>query len=262
LLGQNPPERGVILAENVSLESYAKFCESEPKLPVKIRLVNGKIIAYEVTLAPHAVAVFEVSAMLHRWSEQLDGGLAEDLIVSSNSYFTADCTFRPRCLPPSEACSSPGWPYPNMVVEVGYFESIESLHELAPLYLSQDTTIMIYLAIKIYPFYAHQHGVGPMVAMLYQRSSQTPNIPTRVISFGNAPLHTNVVNFFINMGVPSVNFTGFGRHGASPCNAPNLPIYQLPIPAAEIFHRTPSIFPSVVFNLDLWKLQDSANYYR
>ncbi|CAB5394807.1 unnamed protein product [Rhizophagus irregularis] len=234
LLGQDPPERGVILAENISFESFQNFCETEPKLPVKIRLVNGTIVAYEVTLTPHGSAV----------------------------YFIADLTFRPRRLPPpppDQACNSSGYAYPNMVVEVGYIESIQSLHELAPFYLSQYTTITIYLAIKLYPSHTHQPGepgVSPMVAMLYQRTSQTPYIPTRIISFGDAPLHNSTVDFFINMGVPSANFTGFGRHGAPPCNAPNLPVYQLPIPADEIFYRTPSILPDIVFNLDLWEVLD------
>ncbi|CAG8649511.1 uncharacterized protein OCT59_007715 [Rhizophagus irregularis] len=262
LLGQDPPERGVILAENISLESFQNFCETEPKLPVKIRLVNGTIVAYEVTLTPHGSAVCNVNGLAYDWSKQLLGAFAEDLIVGPNSYFIADLTFRPRRLPPpppDQACNSSGYAYPNMVVEVGYIESIQSLHELAPFYLSQYTTIMIYLAIKLYPSHTHQSGepgVSPMVAMLYQRTSQTPYIPTRIISFGDAPLHNSTVDLFINMGVPSANFTGFGRQGAPPCNAFNLPVYQLPIPADEIFHRTPSILPDIVFNLDLWKVLD------
>ena len=66
---------------------------------------------------------------------------------------------------------------------------------------------------------------------LMVRTSPTQNLPTRVISFGNTPLHTRVVNFFVNMVflvLISLDLL-----------APNLQIYQLPIPAAEIFHRTP-----------------------
>ena len=94
-----------------------------------------------------------------------------------------------------------------------------------------------------------------MVAMLYQRTSQTPNIPTIVISFGMAPIHNRVVNFFVNAGVPGANIIGVGRGGPA-CNTSNIPTYQLHIPAVEIFHRTPSILPSINFDLDLWKVQD------
>lgn len=202
--------------------------------------------------------------MMSRWSDQIIAGTEKDIIVAQNSYFTTDGTFRPECLPPppgDQACNSLGWAFPTMVLEVGYSESIHSLHEWAPFYLSQHTTIMIYLAIKIYPLHAQQPGVRPMVAMLYQRKSQAPNIPTRVISFGNAPLYTAVINFLTNtISVSDANITGIRRHGAPPCNTSNIPTYQLPIPATELFHQTPFIFPSVNFNLDLWQVQRRINY--
>ena len=58
------------------------------------------------------------------------------------------------------------------------------------------------------------------------------------------------------MDVPHVNIIGVGRHGAPPCNAPNIPTYQLPIPASEIFNGTPNVPPAITFNLDLWEVQD------
>jgi len=252
LLGQDPPAEGVVLARNISLESYQKFCEAEKNLPVKIRLVNGEVIAYEVPLGPHGTTAIQVTQQILRWCYQITGTAEEDIDVAPNSYFTADITFRPRRLPPppvGQACNSLGWAFPNMVVEVGYSESIRSLHRWAPFYLSGRTTIMIYLAIKIYPS-------NTMVAMLYQRTSQTPNRPTIVISFGTRPIHNRVVNFLLNAGVPGANIIGVGRHGAPPCNTSNMALYQLHIPAAEIFHRTPFILPSVNFDLDLWEVQD------
>jgi hypothetical protein len=259
LLGQNPPEGGVILDRNISLESYVKYRETEEDHSVQIRLLDGEIIAYELPLKPHGSAVIQVSSSLYSWSNLITGSSEDDLIIAPNSYFTADCTFGPRNLPPplpNQACNSLGDAYPNMVLEVGNLESLRSLHGLAPFYLSQRTPIMIYLAIKLYPPRAQQPRVRPMVAMLYRRTSQTPFIPTRVISFGNAPLHNRVVNFFTNLGVPNANFTGVGIQGAPPCNAANIPMYQLPISAAELFHRTPRILPAVNFHLDLWQVQD------
>src|SRR5688572_66629 len=70
LLGQDPPAEGVVLARSISLESYQKFCEAEKNLPVKIRLVNGEVVAYEVPLGPHGTAASQVCQQISRWCYQ------------------------------------------------------------------------------------------------------------------------------------------------------------------------------------------------
>lgn len=60
VLGQNPPEEEVVLAKNVSLESYVKFCEAKNNLPIKTRSINGNVVAYELPLTPHGAAASEV----------------------------------------------------------------------------------------------------------------------------------------------------------------------------------------------------------
>jgi len=49
----------IILAENISFESFLKvfldYIENEKDLPIKIHLVNNKIIAYEIALIPHMI---------------------------------------------------------------------------------------------------------------------------------------------------------------------------------------------------------------
>ncbi|PKY48301.1 hypothetical protein RhiirA4_544530 [Rhizophagus irregularis] len=73
-------ETQIILAENISLEGFLKvFLENEQDLPVKIRLVDGKVIAYEVALTPHAVVASYMSHLA--WNNQLAGGCEENLIV-------------------------------------------------------------------------------------------------------------------------------------------------------------------------------------
>ncbi|CAG8595061.1 1255_t:CDS:2 [Rhizophagus irregularis] len=119
-------ETQIILAENISLEGFLKvfldYIENEQDLPVKIRLVDGKVTAYEVALTPHAV-------------------------VASYIYFVADATIRPWNVPnspPVRACNSSGYEYPTMVVEVGLIQSIranvtgklkDGNSDLQPLYL-------------------------------------------------------------------------------------------------------------------------------
>ena len=58
------------------------------------------------------------------------------------------------------------------------------------------------------------------------------------------------------MGIPDANITGVRRFGAPTCNASNIPIYQLYIPAVKIFYHTPFILPSINFDLNLWEVQD------
>ena len=54
----------IIIAENVSLEAYVKYCNTERKLPVKIRLANGKIIAYEVSHTDHSVVTIKIVCLM------------------------------------------------------------------------------------------------------------------------------------------------------------------------------------------------------
>lgn len=50
----------VIVAKNISLANFAK-------LPVRIRLVNGKIEAYEVPSRPHGEVAFRVAQFVSAW---------------------------------------------------------------------------------------------------------------------------------------------------------------------------------------------------
>jgi hypothetical protein len=252
-------ETQIILAENISLEDFLKvfldYIENEQDLPVKIRLVDGKVIAYETALTPHAVVASYVSSLA--WNNQLAGGCEENLIVGPNSYFVADATIRPWNVPkppPARACNSSGYAYPTMVVEVGLSQSIRNLHELAPIYFSRRTTILIFLVIKIFP--TRQNNTRAMVAMLYLRTSQTPNVPVAVISFGNAQLNNLVVRFI--QTTVGANVTG-NITGAPPCNGPNIPNYLLNIPANALFRGAPGGVPNGLaggINIDLWQIQN------
>src|SRR5262249_10673272 len=47
-------EPGIIIKENISMEAFLRFIDKEPKLLFKIRLIDGRIIAYEVPGGPHS----------------------------------------------------------------------------------------------------------------------------------------------------------------------------------------------------------------
>ncbi|CAG8615029.1 7776_t:CDS:1 [Racocetra fulgida] len=261
----NENMKPIIIAENVSLDSYIKHRKTERKLPVRIRLVDGNVQAYEVPLSSHGAVAFKIGHLICNWYP-LIGIDNEDLIVGPNSYYTADFTIRPPNLPRAPTGQEPNSDasaYPTMVVEVGNSESIPSLHDLSAGYFSPRTTIQIYLAIKIFPI--RNDGTRAMLALRYLRTNPNPTVPDIAISFGTAPLNHNTVEFLLNsVGVSSANLIGFG-FSATACNAPGISDYQLHIPAAEIFNGVLGGIPAEAvngFNLDLWELQNVLNLVR
>ncbi|CAG8640686.1 4720_t:CDS:1, partial [Paraglomus occultum] len=152
--------------------------------------------------------------------------------------------------------NSSGHPYPTLVVEVGNSESVSSLHDLSTGYFSLRTTIQIYLAIKWFPI--RQDGTRAMLALRYLCTNQINTVPDIIISFGTAPLHLSTIGFLMSIGVPLANIVGV-RFSAIACNASGIPIYQLHIPAIELFNGAfGSVTAGVVngFYLDLWEIQD------
>lgn len=183
----------------------------------------------------------------------------DDLIVGQNSYYTADLAIRPQDLPKAplgQGSNSEGNAYPTLVVEVGKSESVPSLHNLSTAYFSSRTTIQIYIAIKM--FSKHQDGTTPMLALRYLRTNRNNTVPDVIVSFGTGSLHHETRKFLTDtVGIPLANITGVG-FSATACDAPGIPIYQLHIPAAEIFKGSPSGVPLGAingFNLDLWEIK-------
>jgi hypothetical protein len=209
--------------------------------------------------------------------------------IGQNTARGSDIWVRPRHRPDPPAGSGQGVDrkdkaYPTMMIEVGFSQSLPDLHRTAALYFNQRTTIQIVLAVKIFGERINTNtstSTIALIAALYLRTSTTPLIPTSVISFGTANPDTNTVNYIINqMGIPPGSFIGVGRpdpnnnnNNFPPCNAANLPDYQMNIPWPEIFdgvqaHLLPAGFPIVPntplagfaagFNLDLWEVQDTV----
>ncbi|RGB40119.1 hypothetical protein C1646_664092 [Rhizophagus diaphanus] len=128
------------------------------------------------------------------------------------------------------------------------------------LYFSQATSIQIVLVIKIFNLRVDNTFV--LIAALYLRTNQNPLTPVNVIYFGTADPSQSTVNYIINtMKVLPNNFIGVGRtvNGVNcpPCNMAGIPMYQMNIPAAELFDGDPNGITAVAaggFNLDLWEL--------
>lgn len=123
----------IVVFSDVSLESYHKFLGERRRFNVYVRLIKGKVIAYEMPSPPHSIATGELNFMIKSWSNRLNVLSELDITVGNNSEYCADIAVEPKQVPPP----GPGHvPQPRMIVEVGKTESLESLDDLAGEYFS------------------------------------------------------------------------------------------------------------------------------
>jgi Uma2 family endonuclease len=269
--------REIIIKENVSLEKYLQYRENNAISSVRMYLNNGNIIIYEIPSLVHATAAGRIAILMGRWNDRdFDYGIDGTVILGQNTAKETDSWVRPIHRPDPPPGSGLGAnkidrAYPTMMIEVGFSQSFPDFHRKAALYFGPRTTIQIVLAIKIFGVRTNPNtntSTIALIAALYLRTSATPLIPTSVISFGTADPDTNTVNNIINqMGVPPGSFTGVGRPDPNnnninfpPCNAANLPDYQMNIPGPELYNGVPAnnlpVGFAAGFNLDLWEIQN------
>ena len=70
---QNPSHDPVVIARNISVEEYEKYCTRHTKLPVLLCLMNGAIVAYEVPSGTHGKVIEKISWMIARGSVGICG---------------------------------------------------------------------------------------------------------------------------------------------------------------------------------------------
>ena len=121
-------------------------------------------------------------------NDTLRSATASRLTIGPNNVFEPDGEWRPRALgvPPALARDATGLPFPTVVFEVACSETTSSLHSLAPIYLGANTTIQLYVAIKIVP--RRGNGTFAMLALLYSRANIPVTTPIQAISCGTAPI--------------------------------------------------------------------------
>jgi hypothetical protein len=274
--------REIVIFDDVSLERYQKFRQERRKFNLYVRLVKGKVIAYEMPSPPHSLLTFEIGLMIRTLCNRLVIYNELDVVVGNNSEYCADVAIEPRHFP------APGTGYvprPRMIIEVGRTESFRSLDSLAGEYFSnsaQSSLIQVYLSIKMFP--RRLNGTAAMVAMLYLRNNQIPNlalnapnppantpptvtvqntIPNLVISFGTVPLHQDSLAIINNTGIRNDRIIGFLQPNDPACTVAGMPNYQINIPSNLLFRGFPGGVPQGTPNnitLDLWNIQQEILY--
>ncbi|CAG8543646.1 3866_t:CDS:1 [Ambispora leptoticha] len=264
--------RPIVVFTGVTPERYQQFRNNEErKFHVFIRLVDGKVIVYDMPSPVHGHLLAEFIYMIRNWHGQLLVSTDVDLNVGNNTY-SPDILVQPLLVP----VVLPTVMDPRMVLEIGKTESLQSLHDLPGDYFSAGTNIQVYLGIKVWP--RRVNGTAAMLALLYLRNNVIPNpssntpptitlpntVPNITISFGTAPLNHELLAFVANTSIPNHRITGFLQPGDIACTAPNMPNYQIAISTNLLFFGNPMGPPPGVpnnFNLDLWIVQGRTLIY-
>lgn len=134
------------------------------------------------------------------------------------------------------------------MIEIGDTQSLPSLHRLASIYLSPQTSVQLYVAVKIYP--RRPDGTFPLLVLLYNRNNPLVTTPTLAISCGSRPLNGNHVHPALIR--PLLTGVGFG---GPPCHQPGLQPYQLRLPIASVYWGTQPPPGIQSIDIDLFPLQ-------
>lgn len=176
-------------------------------------------------------------------------GSAKRFTFGANNVLEPDIDVRPRGLSVPPALADPtGKVYSNLIIEIGWSETLRSLHSLAPVYLGANTSVQLYMALKIYRRKPNQ--TFALLALLYSRANAPLTTPLLAISCGTAPVLRGRLPLAIR---PILTGVGFGGPA---CNQVGLPAYQLPLPVAAIYQGValPAGLP-LHLHIDLFQVQ-------
>ncbi|KAF9090481.1 hypothetical protein BGX27_002252, partial [Mortierella sp. AM989] len=261
LLSQ-PDSGPVILARDVSLKAHSNYCSTHEDLPIRICLVDGNVIAYEISLRPHTAVAGRIHSLLARWDAGDDLAIGGDLdvVLEVNAILKPDLYIQPwrRPAPPQgQGADSIGNAFPTMIVEIATSQGLSGVHAKVAHWFPPRTTIQLCLIIKIWR--PRGYNTLAMVVLRYHRTNNNPLIPTTAISFGTAALDHQALQ--VLQGVVAGNqVTGVGFCGV-PCSEAAIPVYQMTLPAALIYNGDPQGVPeanALGFGLDLWDFQVQA----
>lgn len=125
--------------------------------------------------------------------------------------------------------------YPLFVIEVCDSESYKSLNKTIEVHL-RGPVIQMVISIKVVR--DDNDGIRELLCIVHYAVDQVENFPARarqVISFGPT-LHPATAQRIREVThVSDANFTGMGRPGGVRCDAPNIAMYQVGIPADVVW---------------------------
>lgn len=217
-------------------------CSIELKEAVEVRLrtlnfaprlfvEKGALFVEELAIGPvHEAAVSFFAAQRGAYNYAVTGTYSFPLRGSGSAdhhlqrgFVNPDCSFEVWHLPP-RGC-------PNVVVEVGDSQNVESLHHKARRYFAESDNILIVVVVKLY----EKEDSGAMVVLVYHRSHDASDlVPVEGVSFGTIALRAELVQELIYIThIPLHHLRGWyeGNVGDNtPCTEPDLDTYRLVLP--------------------------------
>ena len=159
---------------------------------------------------------------------------------------------------------------PNLLVEVAYSVSLADTHAKIDAYFDAMPGLMAAVVVDIeYPWRTlPPHGLldfadGKMAFYYYERpSAGSPLRASYAVSFGHSPLTAEDVLRARNMtGVHQAHFRGHGVRAIDPpCDAANIELYRISIPAAHLLADDPQdAFAGEVMAQLLQAVQNNIN---
>lgn len=226
----------LVVMEGVSPEQFDKYYEvaSEDSLLGHARqsLVDGRLTFYEAPLAPREIPLGSLRYYLNKFIEseyQTDDDFEWKLHLQGSTLFPIGANRKE-----ADSCMAyDGAEYPNVVVEIGWSQTMSALHESAQLWLGALTTVQAVLSIKA--FQVRADGTFALLVALYLRSAEQVNgryHPVQLISCGTAPV-VNTMSLR-NLLTPC---TGHLLGGHVTCNAPGMEEFRITIPKEAIYHN-------------------------
>jgi hypothetical protein len=94
------------------------------------------------------------------------------------------------------------------------------------------------ISIKIVRSGKEDGRIRQLLCLVFHKQDQVQGQRVRarrVISFGPTLHHATVQRIQELFDVPDGSFTGVGRDDGAVCNAPNIPVFQVGIPAAAVW---------------------------
>lgn len=233
-------------------------------LPFGMRLVNNKLYIYEIPTAIHEAVVTAFIGGVMSLNITLSGSVHDPFMILNspilrfdNGAMEPDFSFH-NLLRPAAVDQ-----YPNVVVEVAYTESYDSVFSSVATYFSRPS-VRVVIIVKL-PHRRNQSAgrrlISQMIVCVYRAEDWHNNLhrACQAISFGVQLHPITAAQIIARSGVEEKAFIGVGRHANEVrCIGPNIDQYQLMIPGEDLWYKFPEQnrpYPLPDLRIDLWYIK-------
>jgi len=150
----------IVIKSEINTEAFIeKLRNAEHPLTKFLKWKDETVFLIDLPLPEHCRAISEISEQIYKQQINCPPGsrLIETRDVTTNIGKEGDTSFQPRDKPrpaQGQGCDVRGNAWPNVVVEVGVYESMSELRHDAREWLGPNTDVQLVILIKIYKPYS------------------------------------------------------------------------------------------------------------